>query len=119
MATWLVVKYNNGDSLLQVALASGSGPYTEMVRQAQLGLDLLNLRTVDAKGLPLEPDGLHLTTQAQVRLGQMMADAFLQFLPTPIHSVAPVRNAALRNHPTLAFLLLLLLIFLTTFLNYL
>ena len=62
-----------------MALASGLGPYTEIVRNAQLGLGLVNLRTVDAKGFPLQSDGLHLTTQAQVRLGLMMADEFLQF----------------------------------------
>ncbi|KAJ1431062.1 Sialate O-acetylesterase domain [Sesbania bispinosa] len=66
--------------IIQVALASGSGPYIEIVRQAQLGIDLLNLKTVDAKGLALEPDGLHLSTPAQVDLGQMMANAFLQCL---------------------------------------
>ncbi|OIV97653.1 hypothetical protein TanjilG_12410 [Lupinus angustifolius] len=64
--------------IIQVALASGQGPYKDIVRQAQQSIDLLNLRTVDALGLPLEPDGLHLTTQAQVNLGQMMADSFLQ-----------------------------------------
>ena len=81
---------------LQVALASGEGPYIEIVREAQLDMDLLNLRTVDAKGLPLEPDGLHLTTPAQVDLGQKMADAFLQFVPTstPKNDVSPIRNGA-------------------------
>ncbi|KAL5074723.1 hypothetical protein RYX36_013707 [Vicia faba] len=72
--------------IIQVALASGSGPYVEIVRQAQLGIDLLNLKTVDAKGLPLQPDGLHLSTEAQVVLGKMMGDAFLQFVPSLIPS---------------------------------
>lgn len=82
-----------------MALASGSGPYVEIVRQAQLGIDLLNLKTVDAKGLPLQPDGLHLSTQAQVELGKMMGDAFLQFVPSSIPSpnvhhnnVSPIRK---------------------------
>ncbi|KAG5044963.1 hypothetical protein JHK82_014341 [Glycine max] len=84
--------------IIQVALASGSGPYIEMVRQAQLGIDLLNLRTVDAHGLPLQPDGLHLSTPAQVHLGQMMADAFLQFVPSsnPNYNVSPILNEAIR-----------------------
>ncbi|KAL3734874.1 hypothetical protein ACJRO7_024105 [Eucalyptus globulus] len=64
--------------IFQVAIASGQGPFTDTVRKVQLGLDLPNVRTVDAKGLPLGPDRLHLTTPAQVRLGQMLADAFLQ-----------------------------------------
>lgn len=83
--------------IIQVALASGSGHFVDIVREAQLGIDLLDLRTVDAKGLPLEPDNLHLTTQAQVQLGEMLADTFLQMLPSggtgpilsPNHSSAP------------------------------
>ncbi|KAI6689073.1 hypothetical protein NL676_025901 [Syzygium grande] len=69
--------------IFQVAIASGLGPFTETVREAQLGLDLPNVRTVDAKGLPLGRDLIHLTTPAQVRLGQMLADAFLQPGPGP------------------------------------
>ncbi|KAK7283276.1 hypothetical protein RIF29_12691 [Crotalaria pallida] len=83
--------------IIQVALASGEGPYVDIVRQAQLDIDLLNLRTVDAMGLPLEPPGLHLTTQAQVNLGQMMAHSFLQFVPSskPGQQVVhPTRNEA-------------------------
>ncbi|ONI33515.1 hypothetical protein PRUPE_1G430100 [Prunus persica] len=69
--------------IIQVALASGEeAAFIDIVREAQLGVDFLNVRTVDAKGLPLEPDGLHLTTPAQVRLGQMLAAAYLQFLPS-------------------------------------
>ncbi|KAJ0804677.1 putative sialate O-acetylesterase domain, SGNH hydrolase superfamily [Helianthus annuus] len=72
----------------QVALASAEGQYIEMVREAQLGMDLVNLRTVDAKGLRLEPDGLHLTTPSQVTLGKMLADTFLQSQPSSITSNA-------------------------------
>ncbi|KAL2346440.1 hypothetical protein Fmac_000440 [Flemingia macrophylla] len=84
--------------IIQVALASGLGPYIEIVRQAQLSIDLLNLRTVDAHGSPLQPDGLHLSTQAQVHLGQKMADAFLQFVPSSNinHNISPIRNEAIR-----------------------
>lgn len=78
---------------MQVALASGEeAAFIETVREAQLGVDFLNVRTVDAKGLPLEPDGLHLTTPAQVRLGQMLAAAYLQFLPSS--STAGTSDAA-------------------------
>ncbi|KAG2325816.1 hypothetical protein Bca52824_008544 [Brassica carinata] len=62
--------------IIQVALATGAGPYLGEVRKAQLETDLENVHCVDAMGLPLEPDGLHLTTASQVRLGQMMVDAF-------------------------------------------
>ncbi|KAF5937483.1 hypothetical protein HYC85_024989 [Camellia sinensis] len=75
--------------IFQVALASGLGPYIEKVREAQLGTDLTNVKCVDAKGLQLEPDHVHLTTQAEVQLGEMLADAFLHTLPTPIQSTAP------------------------------
>ncbi|KAL0325508.1 UNVERIFIED_CONTAM: putative carbohydrate esterase [Sesamum radiatum] len=62
---------------IQVALASGQGDpkWLEGVRTTQLGME--DMITVDAIGLPLQPDGLHLTTMAQVRLGNMLADAFL------------------------------------------
>ena len=60
-----------------MALASGFN-FTEIVREAQLGIDLPNVKCVDAKGLPLEPDNLHLTTPAQVQLGKILAEAFLQ-----------------------------------------
>lgn len=114
-------------SKLQVALASGEGPYIETVRQAQLDIDLLNLRTVDAMGLPLEPTGLHLTIPAQVKLGQMMADSFLQLVPlsNPEHDVSPIRNEAptrLYHRATDIYIFPLLIRFLTivslTFLQY-
>ncbi|CAK9154813.1 unnamed protein product [Ilex paraguariensis] len=69
--------------VIQVALASGEGSYIEEVREAQLGIDLPNVRCVDAKGLQLQPGNLHLSTFAQVRLGEMLANAYLQILPSP------------------------------------
>ncbi|KAG9135208.1 hypothetical protein Leryth_013496 [Lithospermum erythrorhizon] len=75
--------------LILVVLASGEGPYVEVVREAQLGTHLPNVRHVDAKGLPLGADRLHLTTAAQVQLGHMLADAFLRReLPLPARSCA-------------------------------
>ncbi|XP_015060165.1 probable carbohydrate esterase At4g34215 [Solanum pennellii] len=72
--------------IVQVALATAPGPYMEVIRKAQLGINLPNVRCVDAKGLPIGPDMLHLTTPAQVKLGEMLANAFLQiqkvFLPS-------------------------------------
>lgn len=66
-----------GPKQKKVALATGAGPYLGAVRKAQLETELENVHCVDAMGLPLEPDGLHLTTSSQVRLGHMIADAFL------------------------------------------
>ncbi|XP_030518794.2 probable carbohydrate esterase At4g34215 [Rhodamnia argentea] len=64
--------------VIQVAIASGDGRYMDRVRRAQLEIELPNVVCVDAKGLPLKDDHLHLTTHAQVRLGHMLADAYLQ-----------------------------------------
>lgn len=63
---------------MQVALASGDAHFIDMVREAQLGINLPNVVCVDAKGLPLNEDHLHLTTEAQVQLGNMLADAYLK-----------------------------------------
>uniref|UniRef100_A0A0D9W1L6 Sialate O-acetylesterase domain-containing protein n=1 Tax=Leersia perrieri TaxID=77586 RepID=A0A0D9W1L6_9ORYZ len=65
--------------LVQVGLASGLGQYTETVREAQKGIKLRNVRFVDAKGLPLQDGHLHLSTQAQVQLGHMLAQAYLNY----------------------------------------
>ncbi|KAI8548627.1 hypothetical protein RHMOL_Rhmol07G0288200 [Rhododendron molle] len=66
-----------------VALASAEGPFLEQVRGAQLGLDHANVKFVDAQGLELEPDNLHLTTRAEVQLSMMLADSFLQTRSSP------------------------------------
>ncbi|KAF8020156.1 hypothetical protein BT93_G0764 [Corymbia citriodora subsp. variegata] len=63
--------------VIQVAITSGDR-YMDIVRRAQLGIKVPNVVCIDAKGLPLKDDHLHLTTHAQVRLGQMLADAYLQ-----------------------------------------
>ncbi|CAK9135363.1 unnamed protein product [Ilex paraguariensis] len=75
--------------VIQVALATGEGPYINEVREAQLGVDLPNVRCVDAKGLQLGPDYLHLSTPAQVNLGEMLANAYLQTVAGPVLSSAP------------------------------
>lgn len=65
-----------------MALASGF-EYIEKVREAQLGMKIENVVCVDAKGLQLQEDNLHLSTQSQVVLGQMLAQAYL----SPTHGV--------------------------------
>ncbi|XAR48384.1 Acetylxylan esterase [Bertholletia excelsa] len=72
--------------IIQVGLASGQTPLLEKVREAQMAVDLENVLFVDAKGLPLEPDHVHLTTAAEARLGEKLGAAFLGTLPSPIHS---------------------------------
>ncbi|CAN1276676.1 Probable carbohydrate esterase At4g34215 [Linum perenne] len=63
--------------VIQVALASGDDRYIEKVREAQLGMKMEKVVCVDAKGLKLQEDNLHLTTEAAVQLGIMLADAYL------------------------------------------
>ncbi|KAG8373290.1 hypothetical protein BUALT_Bualt11G0008600 [Buddleja alternifolia] len=67
--------------IIQVALASGqNATYTEMVRKAQLEIKLPNVTCIDAKGLQIQSDKLHLTTEAEVRLGKMLAGAALKIM---------------------------------------
>ncbi|CAO2833961.1 unnamed protein product [Amaranthus hypochondriacus] len=63
--------------VIQVALASGEGKFIEKVREAQLGIKLANVKCVDAKGLRVGYDHLHLTTMSQVHLGLMLARSYL------------------------------------------
>ncbi|KAL4588682.1 hypothetical protein LXL04_001576 [Taraxacum kok-saghyz] len=62
--------------IIQVAIASGGG-HMEVIREAQKAIDLPNVVCVDAMGLEMKEDNLHLTTPAQVQLGHMLADAYL------------------------------------------
>lgn len=67
----------HGDCGLQVALASGEGQFVDVVRKGQLGVKLGNVECVDAKGLRLKEDDLHLTTISEVHLGIKLARSFL------------------------------------------
>ncbi|KAL3530564.1 hypothetical protein ACH5RR_009886 [Cinchona calisaya] len=62
--------------IIQVALASGQGPYVDKVRKAQFKVHLPKVTSIDAKGLPMNPDNLHLSTVAQVQLGEMFTKSF-------------------------------------------
>lgn len=64
--------------VIQVAIASGDRKFMEKVRKAQLEMDVQNVVCVDAKGLQLKEDHLHLTTESQVQLGQMLAQAYIK-----------------------------------------
>ncbi|TVU13368.1 hypothetical protein EJB05_40420 [Eragrostis curvula] len=71
---------------IQVALASGTETNIEKVRSAQYSVSssLPNVVTVDAMGLPLNEDNVHLSTGAQVKLGEMLAEAYIKkFLAPP------------------------------------
>lgn len=64
-------------SWLQVALASGEGKFIETVRSSQLAINLPNVKCIDAQGLALQRDNLHLTTMSQVQVGLKLASAFI------------------------------------------
>ncbi|KAG2704591.1 hypothetical protein I3760_05G010700 [Carya illinoinensis] len=73
--------------IIQVAIVSGDGRYIEKVRESQLRINLPKVVCIDAKGLELKGDHLHLTTESQVRLGHMLAEAYLtNFDPSPLAS---------------------------------
>ncbi|KAI4339828.1 hypothetical protein MLD38_024728 [Melastoma candidum] len=91
--------------IFQVAIASAQGPYMDAVRKAQFDVNTTNIQTVDAKGLPLEPDHVHLTTLAEVQLGKMLATAFLPSIPSPLPVAAGA--AAVLNSLFFSFLTIL------------
>ncbi|EPS63422.1 hypothetical protein M569_11363 [Genlisea aurea] len=64
--------------IIQVAIVSGGEQqFVDKIRQIQREIDLPNSVCVDAAGLQLKGDNLHLTTEAQVQLGRLLADAYL------------------------------------------
>ncbi|RAL40561.1 hypothetical protein DM860_006631 [Cuscuta australis] len=89
--------------IIQVALATKQGPFIEIVRKAQLGVDLPHVKTVDAEGLEVGYDHLHLTAAAEVELGKMLADAFLR--PASASKLAAAPPARHRSPSSLSPLL--------------
>lgn len=65
--------------VVQVMITSGDGVLVDKVRECQKAVKLPNLKSVDAWGVPLQGDKVHLTVDAAIKVGQMLADAFLQF----------------------------------------
>ncbi|XP_050213051.1 probable carbohydrate esterase At4g34215 [Mercurialis annua] len=63
--------------VIQVAIASGEGKYIEIVRRGQLATKVPKVKCIDAKGLALKTDHLHLTTMSQVHLGHKFAHAYV------------------------------------------
>jgi hypothetical protein len=56
-------------------------PFVQQIRKAQQAVaqDTEHVVCVDTDGLPLQSDGLHLTLEAQIALGQRIAAAWLQY----------------------------------------
>jgi hypothetical protein len=65
-----------------IATAQYGGKFLDRVREAQkaVTLSLPNVKYVDAMGLPIASDKTHLTTEAQVQLGNMLAKSYLETL---------------------------------------
>ncbi|GFP82461.1 probable carbohydrate esterase at4g34215 [Phtheirospermum japonicum] len=55
------------------------GKYLKEVRDAQMAMNVPNVKYVDSMGLELNGDNVHLSTDGEVKLGKMLADAFLWF----------------------------------------
>jgi hypothetical protein len=56
----------------------GARPYWAQVQSAQASLRMSCAQMVPAAGLPLKPDGLHLTTPAQRQLGVALSQAMIR-----------------------------------------
>ncbi|KAG7941840.1 hypothetical protein I3843_16G067600 [Carya illinoinensis] len=63
--------------IILVVISAGEGNFLRNVRDAQLNINLKNVVRVDAMGLTLLPDHLHLDTKSAVSIGQELADSFL------------------------------------------
>uniref|UniRef100_A0A804Q704 Sialate O-acetylesterase domain-containing protein n=1 Tax=Zea mays TaxID=4577 RepID=A0A804Q704_MAIZE len=57
-----------------------NGKFLGVVREAQKAVKLPNVKYVDAMGLPIASDHTHLTTEAQVQLGNKLAESYLETL---------------------------------------
>ncbi|KAH7315640.1 hypothetical protein KP509_21G058300 [Ceratopteris richardii] len=71
---------NDALPIIQVGITAKDHPhpeYLEEVRQAQRALKMQGVYYVDANGLPLLGDDIHLNTHAQVQLGKWLADTYL------------------------------------------
>eukprot|EP00249_Psilotum_nudum_P012263 c23679_g1_i1 orf=347-1123(+) len=67
--------------VIQVGITAVNHPFPELlekVRQAQLALELPGVFYVDASGLPLLEDNIHLNLEAQIKLGKMLADVYIK-----------------------------------------
>lgn len=65
-----------------IATAQYNGKFLGRVREAQKAVTATvpNVKYVDAMGLPIASDKTHLTTEAQVQLGNMLAKSYLETL---------------------------------------
>lgn len=70
---------NSDLPVIHVGITAANHPFPdclEQVRQAQLAVKLPGVYYVDAKGLSLLEDNIHLDLEAQVKLGKMLAEVY-------------------------------------------
>lgn len=61
-----------------MVIASGIGKYKDQIREAQMGIKLRNVISVDGKGAEVKPlDVLHLSLAGAIDVGKRLASAFL------------------------------------------
>ncbi|XP_042964641.1 probable carbohydrate esterase At4g34215 [Carya illinoinensis] len=63
--------------IILVLISVGEGNFLRNVRDAQVNINLKNVVRIDAMGLTLLPDHLHLDTKSAVSIGQKLANSFL------------------------------------------
>eukprot|EP00250_Pteridium_aquilinum_P005069 c15219_g1_i3 orf=459-1376(+) len=71
---------NDALPFIQVGITAKNHPFPEFleeVRCAQMAVNLPGVYYVDAKGLPLLEDNIHLNTHSQVQVGKMLADSYM------------------------------------------
>lgn len=75
--------------IVQVAITctSPKTPFASEINALQRQIELPSLATVDATGLQLQQDGVHLTTEAQKELAQRLFNTFQQ-----LTSAAPLQD---------------------------
>ncbi|MCO5593847.1 hypothetical protein L7F22_047865 [Adiantum nelumboides] len=74
---------NDDLPIIQVGITAKHHPHPEFfeeVRRAQMEVNLPGVHYVDANGLPLLEDNIHLNMHSQVQLGKCLADCYLNLL---------------------------------------
>jgi len=71
--------WSAADTPVAMARIGRIGSHADQVRAAQAAVDKADPLTVsvDAEGLPMQPDGLHISAEGQLRLGEALAAAVL------------------------------------------
>ena len=78
--------YASNLPIIQVAITCDSSlqsktPLWQQINNIQLNMQMDDLVTVDATGLSLQQDGLHLDLEGQLCLGSMICDCYLKTWP--------------------------------------